>query len=110
MSVVKRYQCGVHGAVRGHNGRCVAFADYDADATALRAELAAMTAERDRWKETTRRAIEEGGALFAERDALRAEIKRYVRAVEVLFDDESGDLDHVKWYICEHVLAARAER
>jgi len=43
----------------------------------------------------------------AELEALRADAAMHKRAVEVLFEDDSGDLDYIKWYIRTNVLEAR---
>ena len=43
----------------------------------------------------------------AELEALRADAAMHKRAVEVLFEDDSGDLDYIKWYISTNVLKAR---
>jgi hypothetical protein len=34
---------------------------------------------------------------------------QYQRAVEVLFTDDSGDLDYIKWYITNKVLTIEAQ-
>lgn len=44
----------------------------------------------------------------ADYDALRARVEQYQRALEVLYTDESGDLDYIKWYITEKVLTIEA--
>ena len=40
--------------------------------------------------------------------ALKAERDAYKRACEVLFADDSGDLDYIKYYITEKVLSIEA--
>ena len=77
----------------------------------LAAELAAERARAERaeenqsdaeriariWMETAKKAEDE----LAE---ARRDVEQHKRAVEVLFDDDSGDLDYIKWYIRANVL------
>lgn len=49
--------------------------------------------------------------LRALRSALTADGERtqqYMRALQILLTDESGDLDYIKWYITEKVLTIEA--
>ena len=43
----------------------------------------------------------------AELEALRADAAMHKHALEVLFEDDSGDLDYIKRYIRTNVLEAR---
>ena len=47
-------------------------------------------------------------ALRAELEAANKRVEQYCKALGVLFTDDSGDLDYIKWYVTEKVLTIEA--